>query len=106
MEKQKNKVQTNSGVAIQGNGHSITNNDIAAMNKMMSPVISLMEKKDEQISEVLEILKHKAIHVDKKDDQLSEVLKVIASKDEHINRLLAMLEKCQNDKIENNGCAI
>ena len=99
MEKQKNKVQSNTGVAIQGVGHSITNNDIAAMKEMMSPIISLMEKKDEQISEVLEILKHKAIHADKKDEQLSDVLEMIASKDEQINRLLAMLEKCQNSKI-------
>ena len=69
---QRNKVGINNGiVGIQGDGHHITNNDVSSMKELISPIVSLMEKKDEQITDVIGILK---------------------SKDEQINRLIDFIE--------------
>jgi len=84
---QHNKVNTNNGiVGIQGDGNNITNNDISAIKELTAPIVSLMEKKDEQISEVIGILKSKNI-------EISEVMEILKSKDEQINRLIGLIEK-------------
>ena len=84
---QQNKVKTNSGiVGIQGAGHSITNSDVSAIKEVMSPIVSLMEKKDEQVSDVITMLKSK-------DDQVSEMISILKSKDEQINRLIGLVER-------------
>ena len=76
LKPQHNKVQDSkiqNSTVQQGN--NITNNDLTAIKELMSPIFSLMEKKDEQILEVLKII---------------DVLK---SKDEQINKLIAMVER-------------
>jgi archaellum component FlaC len=71
-DNQENNVSTNEGiVGIQGNGNHITNNDISSIKELVSPIVSLIEKKDIQIENVINILK---------------------TKDEQINRLIGIIE--------------
>ena len=91
MGEQHNNIQTNSGIAgIQGDGHNITNGDISAIKELMSPIVSLMEKKDEQISEIINMLKSK-------DSQISEMIYILKSKDEQINKLIEFIETWKNE---------
>ena len=57
----------------------ITCSDISAIKELMSPIVLLMEKKDEQISELILMQK--------------ETIAILKSKDEQINRLIGLVEK-------------
>jgi len=78
-----NKISDSGNTSIAGN--SIINNDISAIKQLISPILSLMEKKDDQI--------------DKAFTSLSNVVDVLKSKDEQINRLMTIIEKI-NGKYE------
>ena len=87
LKPQHNKVQDSkiqNSTVQQGN--NITNSDISAIKEVMSPIVSLMEKKDEQVSDVINMLKSK-------DVQVSEMIGILKSKDEQINRLIGLVEK-------------
>jgi transcriptional regulator with XRE-family HTH domain len=54
---QKNEVSTNNGiVGIQGEGHQITNNDIAGMIELHKGYQELLKKRDEQVDRLLAIV--------------------------------------------------
>jgi DNA-binding transcriptional regulator YhcF (GntR family) len=74
---QDNNVSKNKGiVGINGNGHHITNNDISEIKELLSPIITLIEKKDIQVENIMTILK---------------------SKDEQINRLIGIIESWKKE---------
>ena len=79
-------VTVTKGQIDKGTGHKITNSDISAIKEVMTPIVSLMEKKDEQVSDVITMLKSK-------DVQVSEMIGILKSKDEQINRLIGLVEK-------------
>ena len=94
MDKQHNEIQTNTGIAgIQGKGHNITNSDISAIKELMSPIVSLMVKKDEQISDVMKQISEMMIMLKSNDEQISETICILKSKDEQINRLIGLVER-------------
>ena len=68
------------------------NNDISSLKELMTPIVSLIEKKDEQITDVIGIIKTKDEQINIKDGQITDVIEIIKSKDEQINRLLDFIE--------------
>ncbi|OAV69101.1 hypothetical protein Barb6_01996 [Bacteroidales bacterium Barb6] len=56
---QENNVSTNGGiVGIQGNGHQITNNDIAGIIELQKGYQDMIKKSQEQIDKLIEIIKN------------------------------------------------
>ena len=100
MDKQHNEIQTNTGITgIQGNRNTITNNDVEAAKELMTPIVSLMVKKDEQFSEVINVQREVVALLKAKDEQISELtntqkemIEILKSKDEQINRLIGLVE--------------
>ena len=93
-----NRATNNSGFVgiLHGSGHCITNNDMAAMEGMVSQIIALMEKKDDQVAGIIDILKTKFAVFEQMNGQLSDVIGILKSKNDQIDRLIGLIERTKN----------
>jgi GTP-dependent phosphoenolpyruvate carboxykinase len=70
---QDNNVSKNKGiVGINGDGNHITNNDVSEIEALLSPIITLIEKKDTQVESIIAILKSN-------NEQINRLIEIIES---------------------------